>query len=78
LASTPKRLERADTASLEEAEILKSLGAPLGEKRPDIVIEDHEQQRVVSVIEVKYYPGVDAWKRALRDGVGQLYRERAK
>jgi len=66
----------------EESRILKSLGAPLGERCPDIVIEDHEEQRVVSVIEVKYYTGRDAWKKALREGVGQLqwyvrgYRER--
>jgi len=53
----------------EEKRILDRLGTPLGGSCPDLVIEDLNRGQVISVIEVKYY---EEWKKALRNGVGQL------
>jgi len=53
-------------------DILEYYGTPFDGYRPDLVIEDTETRRIVSIIEVKYFSDPTRWKDALREATSQL------
>ncbi len=55
--------------------VLEQYGLAIGDDRPDVIVIDTSQDKVVAVGEAKYYAGsTDSWQSALREATGQIVR----
>ncbi len=64
-----------EPSEIRTAAILASYGMKLGEDRPDAVVVDRSLNRVVALVEAKYFDrDEDGWRDPFRDAVSQLVR----